>query len=152
MKKIVSSAIDEDKEEIEKKKIEIEFKDPGVLPETMLDAEKIKLAVQNLIDNAVKYSSESGKVTISLSNDGENINFRIQDLGIGIPKSQQIKIFTKFFRGDNAEKVNTGGSGLGLFLAQNIIEAHGGKIWFKSEENKGTTFYFNLPVRKEAEQ
>jgi signal transduction histidine kinase len=152
IKKIVGNAISDYDEEIKKKKIEVEFKDPGVLPKIMLDAEKIKLAVQNLIDNAVKYSSEGGKVTISLSNDDKNINFKIQDFGIGIPKSQQVKIFTKFFRGDNAEKVNTGGSGLGLFLTQNIIEAHGGKIWFNSESNKGTTFYFNLPIRKEAEQ
>jgi two-component system sensor histidine kinase VicK len=114
----------------------------------MLDQEKMKLAVQNLIDNAIKYSADNSKIDITLTSDNENIEFKIQDQGIGIPEAQQQKIFTKFFRGDNAEKVNTIGSGLGLFLAQNIIEAHSGKIWFESGAGSGTTFYFSLPIRK----
>ena len=152
MEEIVNSVIDSYKEEIKRRKIKIELKAPAVLPRTMLDAEKIKLVVQNLIDNTIKYSPEGSKIIITLKSAASNIEFAIQDFGIGIPQDQQGKIFTKFFRGDNAEKVNTVGSGLGLFLAQNIIEAHEGKIWFESEENKGTTFHFTLPVKKELEQ
>jgi signal transduction histidine kinase len=155
MAEIVNLVIDNYKDEIKKRKIKIEFQVPQSVPETMLDQEKMKLAVQNLIDNAIKYSADNSKIIITLTSlpagqagDNENIEFKIQDHGIGIPEAQQGKIFTKFFRGDNAEKVNTVGSGLGLFLAQNIIEAHSGKIWFESEAGSGTTFYFSLPIRK----
>jgi len=66
---------------------------------------------------------------------------------VGIPKEQQKKIFTKFFRGDNAIRMQPEGSGMGLFLTKNIIERHGGKIWFESEEGKGSTFHFTLPIK-----
>ena len=152
MAEIVNLVIDNCEEEIKKRKIKIEFQAPHPVPQTMLDQEKMKLAVQNLVDNAIKYSADNSKIIITLSSDSSNIEFKIQDNGIGIPEAQQQKIFTKFFRGDNAEKVNTVGSGLGLFLAQNIIEAHSGKIWFESEAGEkgssGTTFYFSLPIRK----
>ena len=67
---------------------------------------------------------------------------------MGIPKDQQGRIFSKFFRGANVMRMETEGSGLGLFITKQIIEAHGGKIWFESEENKGTTFHFTLPIKE----
>jgi PAS domain S-box-containing protein len=143
---IVNYVLKSYKDEITKRKISVEFKEPKDFPKTLLDDEKIKLVVQNLIDNALKYSPQEGKIIISLSNDKKNIEFKIEDFGIGIPDTQQKKIFTKFFRGDNANKVDTTGSGLGLFLTQNIVNAHNGKIWFESEEGTGTTFHFSLPI------
>ncbi|MDP1892390.1 MAG: ATP-binding protein, partial [Gemmatimonadaceae bacterium] len=148
IREIVMLVTDSYKDEIKKRKIKIDFKEPHSFPQMMLDAEKIRLVAQNFIDNAIEYSPEGGKIVITLKNDEKNIELKVQDFGMGIPKSQQDKIFTKFFRGDNATKVNTIGSGLGLFLSKNIIEAHGGKIWFKSEENVGTSFYFSLPIKK----
>ncbi len=68
---------------------------------------------------------------------------------MGIPKGQKERIFTKFFRAANVMKVDTEGSGLGLFIVKNIIDAHGGKIWFESEETHGTAFHFTLPIKKE---
>jgi signal transduction histidine kinase len=65
---------------------------------------------------------------------------------MGILKDQQSRIFTKYFRGSNAIRMETEGTGLGLFIAKNIVETHGGKIWFVSEENKGTTFFFTIPI------
>jgi len=147
IKEIVMFAIDSYKNEIKERKIKIDFKEADNLPLMMLDAEKIRMVVQNFIDNAIKYSREGGKIIIALKNDGKNIEFKVQDFGIGIPQNQQDKIFTKFFKGSNAAKIKSIRSGLGLFLSKNIIEAHGGRIWFESEENVGTTFYFSLPIK-----
>jgi len=150
---IVDSVIDSLKEEIQRKKIKLKFEKPKKrLPKIKMDVEKIKLAVQNLIENAIRYTKVGGEVTVSLKGNKEEINFQIKDTGIGIPKDQQKRIFTKFFRGANAIRMETEGSGLGLFITKNIIEAHGGKIWFESEEGKGTTFYFTLPLRKKIEE
>ncbi len=117
------------------------------LPKVLLDVEKIRLVVQNLIDNAIRYTSPGGKVTVSLNYDKKEIVVSIKDTGVGIPKDQQERVFTKFFRGANVIKMETEGSGLGLFIARNIVESHGGKIWFESEEKKGTTFHFSIPVK-----
>jgi len=148
IKEVALLAIESCKDEIQKRKIKIDFEDADRMPELTIDAEKIKLVIQNFIDNAVKYSPEGGKLIISLQIKIKNIEFKVQDFGIGIPRDQQDKIFTKFFRGNNAIKVNSVGSGLGLFFSKNIIEAHGGKMWFESQENEGTSFYFSLPIKK----
>jgi len=148
MKEVIELALADCKDEIIAKKIKVDVKEANSVPKIMIDVEKMKLAIENLIDNAVKYSREGGKIKVFLKSDGDNIHFEIQDFGMGIPESQQSKVFTKFFRGDNATKVNAVGTGLGLFLVQNIIEAHGGKIRFKSEENKGTSFYLSLPIKE----
>ncbi len=146
MREIVNFVIGGYGSDTEKKKIKIEFKSPESFPSTMVDIDKMKIAVQNIVDNAVKYSNEGGKVIISLTSDEKNITFKLQDFGMGIPKTQQVNIFKKFFRGDNAAKMDTAGSGLGLFMTQNIINAHGGKIWFESEEGSGSSFYFSIPI------
>ncbi len=75
------------------------------------------------------------------------IQFKVIDDGIGIPKDKQKRIFEKFFRADNAQKIETEGSGLGLYISKMIIEFSGGKIWFESEENKGTKFYVSIPLK-----
>jgi len=130
------------------KNIKIKFEKPKNSIEIMADKEKMKLALQNLIENALNYSPGGSDVTISLDCDKMNLTLGIKDMGMGIPKKQQGRIFTKFFRGENAIRMETEGTGLGLFLARNIIEKHGGKIWFETEENKGSTFYFTLPLAK----
>ena len=143
---ICQSVIDSYKEEIEKKNLKFEFKKPKELPKVRVDIEKISLAIQNLLENAILYNLPGGKVEISLKLKENKIEFSIRDTGIGIPKDQQKRVFTKFFRAPNAMRMETEGSGLGLFITKNIIEAHGGEIWFESEEGKGTTFYFTLPM------
>lgn len=99
-----------------------------------------------MIDNAIHYTMPGGKVTVILTGDKNEIKITVKDTGIGIPQNQQERVFSKFFRAANAMRVQTDGTGLGLFITKNIIEAHGGKIWFESEEGKGTTFYFTLPA------
>jgi len=111
------------------------------------DESKIRQAFQNLINNAIKYSSEGGVVTVGCDKPTrEKITFFVRDTGVGIPKLQQRKIFEKFFRADNVVAAEIEGTGLGLYIVKAIIERHGGKIWFESEEGKGTTFRFTLPV------
>lgn len=150
---LVQSVINSSQEEIKRKNIKLEFQKPKKnLPKVKVDSEKIKIVIQNLLDNAVKYTFSGGKVTMSINYAKKEIEFSIKDNGVGIPKDQQEKIFTKFFRGANVVRMETDGSGIGLFISKNIIEAHGGKIWFESEEGKGTTFYFILPTEKEFEE
>lgn len=144
---VTQSVIDLFKEEIKTKSIQVEFKKPEDLPKILMDQEKIKLVIENFIDNAIKYTFPGGKVTISVIRGKNEIEVRVQDTGVGIPKDQQLRVFSRFFRGSNVLRMDTEGSGLGLFLAKNIIEAHGGRIGFESESGKGSTFYFTLPFK-----
>ncbi len=129
------------------KKIELIFKkSKEKLPKIILDKEKIGLAIQNIVENAINYTLAGGKVTVSLKCVKKEVEVSVSDTGVGIPKDQQKRVFSKFFRGSNAIRMETRGTGLGLYITKNIIEAHGGKIWFESEEGKGTTFYFTLPI------
>ena len=148
LKEITQSVIDLHQEKIGQKNIKLEFqKSKEKLPKVRVDLEKIKLAIGNLVDNAINYTLPQGNITISVKKKTEGLTFQIKDTGIGIPKDQQERVFTKFFRGVNAIRMETEGSGLGLFITKNIVEAHGGKIWFETKEGKGTTFYFTLPVK-----
>ena len=145
---LVEEIIKNYKNETERKNIKIQFEKPkNKTLAIKLDAEKIKLTVSNLIDNAIKYTLPGGKIEVFIKSDKEKITFIAKDSGIGIPKDQQKRLFSKFFRGANALRIETDGSGLGLFIAKNIVEAHEGKIWFESEEDKGSTFYFELPLK-----
>ncbi|MBZ9578678.1 PAS domain S-box protein [Patescibacteria group bacterium] len=145
---IVQSVINSYKDEIKNKGLKFEFKKPKKkLPKVRVDIEKIELAIQNILDNAVRYTLPGGKVTVSLKHGKKEIEFSVKDTGIGIPKDQQNRVFTKFFRGANAIRMETEGTGLGLFITKNIIEAHKGRIWFKSKEREETTFHFTLPVK-----
>lgn len=129
------------------KKIKLEFQKPEeILPKILADQEKIGLVIQNLLENAIKYTPEGGEIKIFLSQKKKQLVFEIKDSGVGIPLDQQNRIFTKFFRGSNVMRMETDGSGLGLYTAKNIVEAHKGKIWFDSKEGRGTSFYFSLPV------
>ncbi|MEN9647696.1 MAG: hypothetical protein RLY57_500 [Candidatus Parcubacteria bacterium] len=108
------------------------------------DKEKIRAVIQNLIENAVKYTMKDGSVTIQVYDREGFVYTSIKDSGIGIPKDQQAYIFGKFYRARNAARIEANGSGLGLFIAKNIIERHGGTISCDSEEGKGTTFTFSI--------
>ena len=146
---LVQFVINTLRDQIKKKEIKFEYKKPKKkLPKVMLDVEKMRLAIQNLLDNAIRYTRPEGRVTVSLRHVKKEIELSVKVTGIGIPKDQQERVFIKFFRGANAIRLETEGSGLGLFIVKNIIEAHGGKIWFESEEGKGTTFYFTIPVKE----
>ncbi len=149
LREIVQSLVEQYKDEIKKKGLKLKFKKPKKkLPKILIDVEKINLVVQNLLDNAVRYNNAGGEIKISLGAKNKEIEFIIEDTGVGIPKKQQKRIFSKFFRAANVMRMDTTGSGLGLFIVKNIIEAHKGRIWFESKEGKGATFHFTLPIHK----
>lgn len=148
IEEITKNVIDSYKEEAQKGGLKFEFEEPKEkLPKIVVDVEKIRIAIDNLIRNAVKYTLSGNKVIISLKYNKKEIEFSVRDTGVGIPRQQQKRIFTKFFRAANVVRMETEGAGLGLYITKNIIEAHGGRIWFKSELRKGTTFWFTLPIR-----
>lgn len=135
--------------EVKNKNIELVFAKPETtIPSVTCDEEMIIVVLQNLIENAIKYSSTNSQVTISFSHDVKNnsIILSVHDQGIGIKKDDQIKIFNKFFRAPNAIEKEVVGSGLGLFTTKSIVERHNGKIWFDSSEETGTTFFVVLHI------
>lgn len=111
------------------------------------DPKLVRILFQNLISNAVKYTPNKGKVKVSVTTKGSNINIAVSDNGYGIPKNQQNRIFQKFFRAENIVTKDTSGTGLGLYIVKSIVDQSKGKIWFKSVINKGTTFFIQLPVK-----
>lgn len=132
--------------------VRVVFKNKKDLPKVFADPDKIQMVIQNLVDNAIKYSKkEDGLVEISTEIDQKNknmIRISIKDNGIGIPSFLQKQIFGKFFRADGLIKQKVEGAGLGLFIVKGIVKLSGGKIDFKSKEGKGSTFWFTLPVAK----
>ena len=110
-----------------------------------IDEDKITQVLYNTISNAIKYSPEGGQLTFRLKEVENFIEVSIQDEGVGIPKDKLEKIFERFYRVDKARARNLGGTGLGLAIAKEMVVAHGGEIWAKSKEGKGTTIFFTLP-------
>lgn len=153
--KLISSIIFEFSNQAAIKKINFVFLKPQTtIPLIEIDAGKIRMVLENLIDNALKYTSTSGKISIAVSDQRVNsaegmVEIRVSDSGIGIPGAETNKIFQKFFRASNAIKTEPDGSGLGLFIARDIIQKHGGAIWFeKNPDEAGTTFSFTLPLHQ----
>jgi two-component system, OmpR family, phosphate regulon sensor histidine kinase PhoR len=110
----------------------------------MGNPDRLRQVIGNLISNAIKYSPHGGVVAVRADRENGHVRVEVRDEGMGIPVSQQSKIFTKFFRGDAAASGITG-TGLGLAVSRDIVESHGGRIGFKSAEGRGTTFYVELP-------
>jgi signal transduction histidine kinase len=146
---IIRNLVREKQREVKAKKLQISFtteQEPFPLVKT--EPNKIKQAIGNIISNAITYNTDGGHVAIDLKlSDGAAL-CKITDTGVGIPQDQQKQIFSKFFRGGNVLKFENIGTGLGLYITKSFIEASGGKIWFESEEGRGTEFYFTLPLAK----
>ncbi|MBI2120894.1 MAG: PAS domain-containing protein [Parcubacteria group bacterium] len=115
-------------------------------PKVNVDPKLMRVVIQNLLSNAIKYTPKGGHVEFSLTKDEKNMLIQVTDSGIGIPAGVQEKIFTKLFRADNARVVESEGTGLGLYIIKSITERGGGRAWFFSTENKGTTFFVELPL------
>jgi PAS domain S-box-containing protein len=114
----------------------------------MVDGTRIEQVLLNLLSNAIKYSPDGGSIAIRMARraaEGE-VELQLQDHGIGIPHEQQRLIFGRFVRADNAREAEIAGTGLGLYISRGLVEQHGGRIWFESQEGKGTTFFVTLPL------
>ncbi|HEY5550072.1 MAG TPA: PAS domain-containing sensor histidine kinase [Candidatus Saccharimonadales bacterium] len=109
-----------------------------------VDPNRIREVLQNLVDNALKYTAE-GTVTVALTGDSSVTQVQIKDTGIGIPEEDLPHLFQKFYRVDNSMTRSVGGTGLGLFISKRVIELYNGRIWVESQDNKGSTFFINLP-------
>jgi signal transduction histidine kinase len=134
------------REMAEAKQLKMVFDPPTDFPIVKLDENKMHQVMMNMMDNAIYYTPSSGTITIQLYIDGKDVVFKVVDTGIGVPKSEQHKLFTKFFRAGNARKTRPDGTGLGLFMAQKVVVAQGGSIIFESEEGKGSTFGFRFSL------
>ena len=131
-----------------RKKIDLELKPPPDLPPAKIDVERISQLMENLIGNALKFSSEGGKVVCSVyvRNYGKQfLEVSVADTGCGIRNENLERIFDKFKRIDRGRETDRG-TGLGLSIAKHIIADHGGKIWAQSKLGEGSTFFFTLPV------
>jgi len=121
---------------------------PKKFPQLIMDENKMQQVVMNFCDNAIYYSKENSTIAVSLKIVKGFVEFKVKDSGIGVPKAQQKELFTKFFRANNARQQRPDGTGVGLFLAKKVIDAHHGELIFTSVENKGSTFGFRLPVER----
>jgi PAS domain S-box-containing protein len=118
----------------------------GAAPTVVADAQLIRQVVVNLIGNAIKYTPDDGAVQVQLEADERHVHLRVRDTGIGISEAAQRRLFQKFFRADNAQVVDTEGTGLGLYLVRLIAEQSGGRVSCQSVEGAGSTFTFTLPI------
>ncbi|MEW6614939.1 MAG: two-component system histidine kinase PnpS [Thermodesulfobacteriota bacterium] len=141
---VVSRVISNFKEIAEQKGQNIKMNIPSALPHVLADEGRIETVMENLIDNAVKYTPDHGEITISAFDKDDGIQIEIADTGMGIPPKDLPRIFERFYRVDKARSRELGGTGLGLSIAKHIIEAHGGNVGAESEVGKGSRFIFNL--------
>jgi two-component system, OmpR family, phosphate regulon sensor histidine kinase PhoR len=130
--------------EAEKKKITLRLQIPGSPTEVFGDKERIKQALVNLIDNAIKYTQPEGSITVSYSHDGARARITVADTGVGIAQEHLPRLFERFYRVDKERSREVGGTGLGLAIVKHIIEAHGSKVEVQSQIGKGSAFSFDL--------
>ncbi|MBU1912479.1 MAG: HAMP domain-containing histidine kinase [Candidatus Omnitrophica bacterium] len=145
IKEILDSIVDIITPQVKEKNISLKVTSNIKFDKIKADQVQLERALLNLLSNAVKFTPEKGRVLIDIQEKDDDIQFSIEDTGIGIPSQDIPKVFQEFFRADNALDQKIKGSGLGLSLVKKIVEAHKGKIWFNTELGKGTRFTFTLP-------
>jgi len=146
VKEISKSVLLELSSVIKEKKMKVEEEYDKKVEKINTDSKIIRIVFQNLLSNAIKYSPENCKISVSTEKQDDDVLITVKDTGYGIPKKDQSKIFGKLFRAENIKGKETDGNGLGLYIVKSILEQIGGKIWFISEENKGTAFYVTIPI------
>lgn len=145
---LVQQEVDQLQRHAESRKMELTYKKPAKFPLLMLDETKTRQVIMNFTDNALYYTPEGGKVKVAIRETPTAIEFTVTDNGIGVPRELQHKLFSKFYRADNAKQARPDGTGLGLFMAKKVIVAQGGAVIFKSKVGLGSTFGFSFPKKK----
>ena len=128
--------------------LELSYEKPDHFPTYMLDETKLRQVIMNFIDNAIYYTPDEGHIVVTLNEKPTSIELLVTDDGMGVPKSEQHRLFTKFFRAHNAKRARPDGTGLGLYMARKVVVAQGGAIIFRSKEGKGSTFGFTFAKSK----
>lgn len=128
------------------KQIKINLELEAGIPQVKFDSERIKQVLNNLLSNALKFTDEYGTITVKTHLNTKNVNVYVCDTGVGIPDDMKHKLFNKFVQVTNKEPVKEKGTGLGLFIAKGIVEAHGGNIWIEDNDPQGTKFVFTVPL------
>lgn len=143
----VSSAVTAARAMAKEREISMEF--PGGGLEVEGDRVQLELVLDNLLGNAIKYSPKAKPIRVRMEQKGDHVEVRVSDEGSGIASHDLSNVFGKFYRVEGVHSVRTPGSGLGLYICRNIIEAHGGRIWVESKLGSGSTFAFSIPMRQE---
>ncbi len=142
---LLQSATDRMKTQAERAGLNVQAECNPNLPNVPADASRLEQVLVNLIHNAIKFTPPGGEIRLFAKMDGKYIRFDVSDTGAGIDPDDLPRIFERFYKADRA-RTKGGGTGLGLSIARHIVEAHGGKIWVESEPEKGSTFYFTIPI------
>ncbi len=141
---ILSESVDRLKLQAERAGLQLSIDCPNHLPMVLADMTRLEQVIVNLLHNAIKFTPAGGSITVSAHLDDSDVQFNVTDTGIGIPAADLPRIFERFYKTDRAR--SSGGTGLGLAIARHLVEAHGGKIWAVSEEGKGSSFSFIIPL------
>ncbi|MGD0611082.1 MAG: ATP-binding protein [Anaerolineales bacterium] len=141
---LLASAVERMRAQAERAGVGLRTECPSGLPEVRTDPPRLEQVLVNLIHNAVKFTRPGGEVVLSAQLAGEFVCFSVRDTGVGISADDLPRIFERFYKADRAR--SGGGTGLGLSICRHLVEAHGGRIWAESEEGRGSTFYFTLPL------
>jgi signal transduction histidine kinase len=131
----------------DKKGLKISFEDHPAELAVITDKSAVRNIVQSLVSNAIEYTEAGGSIDIAVQKGDRVFTITVRDTGIGIPQAEQPHIFDKFVRASNAKLYKTDGTGIGLYIAAQAVSRLGGKIWFESEEHKGSTFHVELPLK-----
>jgi two-component system phosphate regulon sensor histidine kinase PhoR len=146
---LIESCLETTQHRAAEKEIDVDLAQPGQigdLPDIAGDRRRLAEILQNLLDNATQYTLPGGRITVSAETRDADVVFTVSDTGIGIPKSDQSRIFERFYRVDAARSREAGGTGLGLAIAKHLVEVHGGRIWVDSEIGQGSRFHFSVPI------
>ena len=143
---LVESCYETARHRAAEKELTLSLDSPANVPDILGDARRLQEVLQNLLDNAIQYTLQGGKIILRVKQSGDEVIFTVEDTGIGIPQADQPRIFERFYRVDAARSREAGGTGLGLAIARHLIEVHGGRLWVESELGVGSKFHFSVPV------
>jgi two-component system phosphate regulon sensor histidine kinase PhoR len=143
---VIESCVDTARLKAAHRELALELRIPAGLPLLRGDANRLTEVLQNLLDNAVQYTHAGGRIELSALHTENEVVLTVSDTGIGIPETEQQRIFERFYRVDAARSREAGGTGLGLSIARHIVEAHGGRLWVESAVGEGSRFHFSIPA------